>query len=51
MKEIAIRILNEKSKDLADKYVDRVQLGTDGWKLRYYTEKFHISERDVGEFM
>jgi 5'-3' exoribonuclease 2 len=51
MKDIAARVLKEKEKQIADKYVDKVQLGVDGWKLRYYTEKFHVSQGDVQEFM
>lgn len=43
MKDIAARVLKEKEKNIADKYIDKVQLGVDGWKLRYYTEKFHVS--------
>ncbi|CDW77829.1 5-3 exoribonuclease 2 [Stylonychia lemnae] len=50
MKEIVKKLLNEKSKIMADSYVDRVQFGTEGWKLRYYQEKFHIDETDFQEF-
>ena len=50
MKEIVKKMLNDKSKKMADSYVDRVKFGTEGWKLRYYKEKFHIDAEDMPEF-
>lgn len=32
MKEIVKKLLSEKSKKMADSYVDNVQFGTEGWK-------------------
>jgi 5'-3' exonuclease len=50
MKEIVKKMLSEKNKKMADAYVDRIQFGTEGWKLRYYKEKFHIDSEDMPEF-
>jgi 5'-3' exonuclease len=50
MKEIVKKMLYEKNKKMADAYVDRIQFGTEGWKLRYYKEKFHIDSEDIPEF-
>lgn len=37
--------------DQVDAYVDKVQLGVPGWKMRYYHNKFKVSEQsDVSEF-
>lgn len=44
MKEIVKKLLDENSKKKAEKYVDKVQLGEDGWKLRYYQHKFHVNQ-------
>jgi len=31
--------------------VDRVQLGVDGWKMRYYRNKFYVNDpNDIEEF-
>jgi 5'-3' exoribonuclease 2 len=51
MKEIVKKLIEDKSAKKADKYVDKVQLGTDGWKLRYYKEKFHVDQGDLAEFI
>ena len=42
MKKLVTKIINEKNDKLANQYVDRVKLGTEGWKYRYYSSKFHI---------
>ena len=42
MKEIVKRMLDEKSQKKAEKYVDKVKFGEEGWKLRYYRNKFHV---------
>lgn len=50
MKEMIKKMLDEKSKKVADTYVDKVQFGTEGWKTRYYSDKFHIDKNDHEEF-
>lgn len=48
----AKRIVETKHKRKVDKYVDHVQLGVDGWKMRYYTDKFLVIDpKDVEEFI
>lgn len=51
MKQIVKNMIAEREKKLTTSYVDKVQLGTDGWKLRYYQEKFHIEPHDMAEFV
>jgi 5'-3' exonuclease len=51
MKDIVKKLIDENSKKKAEKYVDRVQLGEDGWKLRYYKHKFHVGQEDLSEFL
>jgi 5'-3' exonuclease len=51
MKEIIKKMQDERSQRRADNYVDKVQLGTEGWKLRYYQNKFHVSQQDLSEFL
>ena len=31
--------------------MDKVRLGEEGWKMRYYREKFHVDEEDIQEFI
>ena len=50
MKEIVKKMLSEKNQKIADKYVDKVQYGTEGWKSRYYKEKFHVDNEDLEDF-
>ena len=41
----------ETNQKIVEKYVDRVQLGVDGWKMRYYTNKFLVYDpNDVQQF-
>jgi 5'-3' exonuclease len=48
----AKRIAETKQKRKVENYVDNVQLGVDGWKMRYYTNKFLITDPvDVAEFV
>jgi 5'-3' exonuclease len=48
---IVKKMIDEKSDNLAKGYVDKVQFGTEGWKLRYYQNKFHVKEQDYDEFV
>lgn len=51
MKKVVKKMLYEKGDEIANKYVDVVQFGTEGWKLRYYESKFHVSQSDLPDFM
>ena len=50
MKEIVKKLLHQKNDAIASAYVDKIQFGTEGWKLRYYQDKFHIDAEDLEEF-
>lgn len=51
MKTVVSKMIREKDEKQAQEYQDEVQLGVEGWKMRYYTSKFHINEQDFDEFM
>ena len=38
-----------KNDELVKKYVDRIQLGKQGYKFRYYSEKFQVHTREEHE--
>lgn len=40
----AKRLADAKNTAKVDAYVDRVQLGVDGWKMRYYINKFLVTD-------
>ncbi len=42
MKKVVSKLIHERNDIVAKKYVDKVNFGIDGWKMRYYKEKFHI---------
>ena len=45
------RIGTAKNDAIVAKYVDKVVLGKEGYKRRYYSEKFHVhSQEDYDEF-
>lgn len=51
MKKIIKKLIREKDDGQVKKYVDKVNLGMEGWKMRYYNDKFHISPEDMHDFM
>lgn len=38
-----------KNDEIVRKYVDRIELGKEGYKFRYYSEKFHVHTRGEHE--
>ena len=38
-----------KNDAIVKKYVDRIQLGKQGYKFRYYSEKFHVHTKEDHE--
>lgn len=50
MKDIVKKMLDDKNKKIEGKYVDKVKFGTDGWKHRYYKDKFHVDAEEFREF-
>jgi len=38
----AKRVAEVKSNKMVNAYVDTVQLGVEGWKMRYYSSKFLV---------
>jgi 5'-3' exonuclease len=51
MVEFVSKVIQRENDDLANSYVDNVRLGEQGWKDRYYKEKFNVSKKDLPEFM
>ena len=46
MKAQVKRINDEKNDAIVAKYVDRVELGKEGYKFRYYSQKFHVHTQE-----
>ena len=44
--QIIKEVINEENNKKIEEYKDNIQLGKEGWKNRYYLEKFHISSKD-----
>jgi len=51
LKKVIKKQIHEKNDQKSKSYVDRVNLGMEGWKLRYYKDKFHVKEEDLSEFL
>jgi 5'-3' exoribonuclease 2 len=51
MKKVIAKMVSENNDVMAKKYVDKVVLGTEGWKTRYYKEKFHVSGEEMADFL
>lgn len=51
LKELARKQVEARQIQLVEAYEDKVQLTKEGWKRRYYHEKFHVSnDEDFAEF-
>ena len=51
LKELAKQQVEARQMQLVEAYEDKVQLTKEGWKRRYYSEKFHVSnEEELAEF-
>jgi len=51
LKAVVDKQLREKGEKLVEAYQDKVKLTQEGWKQRYYREKFHvIGEAEIKEF-
>ena len=51
MKTVIKKLLREKEDIIAKKYIDKVNFGREGWKLRYYQEKFHVGPSQLDDFL
>lgn len=52
LKEVSKNIKEQKDSTQVQSYIDKVQLHVSGWKMRYYTEKFTVTQQeDVPEFV
>ena len=52
LKQEAKRMAEAKNSAKVVAYEDKVMLGVDGWKMRYYTNKFLVTDpNDVPEFI
>ena len=40
--DIVKKQMHEKQDKLVEAYEDRIQFTKEGWKARYYSEKFHV---------
>ena len=49
-KDVLKKQMRDSDDNLVRKYVDNVQLGKEGWKERYYIDKFGINPQDFPEF-
>jgi len=47
LEEIVKKQMDENNQAKIDAYEDKVQFGTEGWKERYYYEKFHVHGEDA----
>ena len=50
--DIVKKQMHEKQEKQVEAYEDRVQFTKEGWKARYYSEKFHVrGEAETKEFI